>query len=144
VHVFSSSSGIEMAELDFYQHEWDLYPCRLGSSDGPPLDSHSTAELPPGRYVIRTPPSRSTQIPVYLTTDVPRTRAYSINSTVTAHTLHYTNYVMRVRCRDRCCCMTGQLVVGEDYTGFEAAHTFPLSETDIISLISSTNVETSH
>ena len=39
----------------------------------------------------------------------------------------------RVRDRDSRCCITGDLVAGEDYTGFEAAHIFPLSETDIVS-----------
>lgn len=37
-----------------------------------------------------------------------------------------------VRSRDDRCCIGGHLVAGEDYTGFEAAHIFPLSETDIV------------
>jgi hypothetical protein len=41
--------------------------------------------------------------------------------------------VTRVRARDLRCCITGGLVAGNDYTGFEAAHIFPLSETDIVS-----------
>jgi hypothetical protein len=43
--------------------------------------------------------------------------------------------VTRIRERDERCCITGQLVVGEDYTGFEAAHIFPLSETDIVGFV---------
>ena len=43
-----------------------------------------------------------------------------------------TNFVRRIRSRDRRCCITGE-IVGDDYTGFEAAHIFPLSETDIVS-----------
>ena len=39
----------------------------------------------------------------------------------------------RVRFRDSRCCIGGHLVAGEDYTGFEAAHIFPLSERDIVS-----------
>lgn len=39
----------------------------------------------------------------------------------------------RVRDRDSRCCITGDLVAGEDYTGFEAVHIFPLGETDIVS-----------
>ena len=39
----------------------------------------------------------------------------------------------RVRERDMCCCITGHEVAGDDFTGFEAAHIFPLSETDIVS-----------
>jgi len=42
--------------------------------------------------------------------------------------------VKRIRGRDARCCIKGDLVAGEDYTGFEAAHIFPLSETDIVSL----------
>ena len=38
----------------------------------------------------------------------------------------------RIRNRDSRCCITGDSVVGGDYTGFEAAHIFPLSETDIV------------
>jgi hypothetical protein len=43
------------------------------------------------------------------------------------------NFVTRVRDRDFRCCITGDLVAGEDYTGFEAAQIFPPSETDIVS-----------
>ncbi|KAH9981348.1 hypothetical protein BGW80DRAFT_1454239 [Lactifluus volemus] len=42
-----------------------------------------------------------------------------------------TRFVDRIRERDKRCCITGQLVFNEDYTGFETAHIFPLSETDI-------------
>lgn len=41
----------------------------------------------------------------------------------------------RVRERDMYCCITGQEVVADDFTGFEAAHIFPLSETDIVSFV---------
>jgi hypothetical protein len=44
--------------------------------------------------------------------------------------------VSRVRDRDLRCCITGDLVAAEDFTGFEAAHIFPLSETDIVGLSS--------
>ncbi|KAI0274363.1 hypothetical protein BGY98DRAFT_1099024 [Russula aff. rugulosa BPL654] len=71
--------------------------------------------------------TESAQVVVYLTTDVPRTRAYSVNCTYTPNEMQF---VTRIRERDERCCITGQLVVGEDYTGFEAAHIFPLSETD--------------
>lgn len=40
----------------------------------------------------------------------------------------------RVRDRDLRCCITGDLVAAGDFTGFEAAHIFPLSETDIVGL----------
>ena len=42
----------------------------------------------------------------------------------------------RVRDRDLRCCITGDLVAAEDFTGFEAAHIFPLSETGIVGLSS--------
>ncbi|KAF8496822.1 hypothetical protein F5888DRAFT_1702800 [Russula emetica] len=77
---------------------------------------------------MRTPPPESAQVVVYLTTDVPRTRSYSVNHT---YTPHETQFVTRIRERDERCCITGQLAVGGDYMGFEAAHIFPLSETDI-------------
>jgi hypothetical protein len=79
-----------------------LYPCQIGNSrasDGPTLDRNSEDELQPGRYVMRTPPgelarfsvvliadicvTELAQVVVYLTTDVPRTRAYSVNCTYT-------------------------------------------------------------
>ena len=40
----------------------------------------------------------------------------------------------RVRARDARCCIKGDLVAGEDYTGFEVAHIFPLSQTDIVGI----------
>lgn len=149
VFVFSSSNGAEVA--GFFQHggvsistfiswinevcyipiQWALYPCQFDNNrvaGGPALDSGSGDELQPGRYVIRTPPPQSGQAIVYFTTDLPRTRGYSINYT---YTPHETKFVTRVRDRDSRCCITGDLVAGEDYTGFEAAHIFPLSETDI-------------
>jgi hypothetical protein len=66
---------------------------------GTALDSGSRNELQPGHYIIRTlPPGEdytvsaadmndtgSAQITVYLTTDVPRTWAYSVNFTPTLH-----------------------------------------------------------
>jgi hypothetical protein len=87
----------------FVPGEWDLYPCQIGNncaSDGPALDRNSGDELQPGRYVMRTPPpgklarfsviltadicvSESAQVVVYLITDVPRTRAYSVTCTYT-------------------------------------------------------------
>jgi len=89
-------------EVCFVPGEWDLYPCQIGNnraSDGPALDRNSEGELQPGRYVICTPPgeyakflvvlttdiriTESAQVVVYLTTDVPRTRAYSVNYTYT-------------------------------------------------------------
>ncbi|KAH9998341.1 hypothetical protein BJV77DRAFT_959827 [Russula vinacea] len=93
-------------EVCYIPVEWALYPCKS--------DNNRAVEL--------------TQISVYLTTDVPRTRAYSVNNT---NTPHDTNFVTRVRSRDSRCCIGGHLVAGEDYTGFEAAHIFPLSETDL-------------
>ena len=33
---------------------------------------------------------------------------------------------------DKRCCITGEFVAAEDFTGFDAAHIFPLSETDIV------------
>ncbi|KIL58847.1 hypothetical protein M378DRAFT_170124 [Amanita muscaria Koide BX008] len=146
VHVFSSSDGAEVA--GFFQHggvsistfigwinevcsiyeEWALYPCKFDNNrvaDGAALDSSSADELQPGRYVIRTSPPNTGQLLVQLTTDVPRTRAYS------CHTPDNSNFVTRVRARDQRCCITGRLVAADDYTGFEVSHIFPLSETDI-------------
>jgi len=70
----------------------------------------------------------SASVSMFLTTDLPRTRAYSVNYT---YTPQETGFVSRVRHRDLRCCITGDLVAAEDFTGFEAAHIFPLSETDI-------------
>lgn len=91
----------------FVPAEWDLYPCQIGNnraSDGPALDRNSEDELQPGRYVMRTPPpgelarysvvltadiwvivAESAQVVVYLTTDVPWTRAYCVNYTNIPH-----------------------------------------------------------
>ncbi|KIL68758.1 hypothetical protein M378DRAFT_157881, partial [Amanita muscaria Koide BX008] len=149
VHVFSSSNGVEVA--GFFQHggvsistfigwinqvcsipeEWALYPCKFDNNraaDGAALDASSKDELQPGRYVIRTLPPKIGQVLVYLTSEVPRTRAYSCNYTSTPHN---TNFVKRVRARDQRCCITGRLVAADDYTGFDVPHIFPLNETDI-------------
>ncbi|KAF8956349.1 hypothetical protein BDZ97DRAFT_2079926 [Flammula alnicola] len=136
--AFSSTEALQsltfigwINEVCYIPVEWALYPSQFNNNravGGAALDSASGNELQPGRYVIRTPSPESAQIVVYLTTDVPRTRAYSVNYT---YTPHETNFVTRVGARDSRCCITGDLVAGEDYTGFEAAHIFPLSETDI-------------
>ena len=42
----------------------------------------------------------------------------------------------RVRNRDMCCCITGRQVAGDDFSGFEAAHIFPLCEMDLVSCLS--------
>jgi hypothetical protein len=90
--------------------EWALYPSQRDNDravGGPALDSGSENDIQPGRYVIRTlPPGEvslwclcpagwladrydcyieSAQVGVYLTTDVARTRAYSVNHTSTPH-----------------------------------------------------------
>lgn len=101
VHVFSSSDGAEVA--GFFQHggvsistfigwinevcsiyeEWALYPCKFDNNrvaDGAALDSSSEDELQPGCYVICTLPPKTGQVLVQLTTDVPRTRAYSCHT----------------------------------------------------------------
>jgi hypothetical protein len=54
--------------------------------------------------------------------------------------LQETDFVTRVRNRDKCCCMTGQLVAAEDFTGFDSAHIFPLSETDIVRCVPRTHI----
>lgn len=95
-------------QVCFVPGEWNLYPCqidnnRASSSDGPALDRDSVDELQPGCYVMRTPPpgeharvfllsyslliicvTESAQVVVYLTTDVPRTRAYSVDYSSTS------------------------------------------------------------
>ena len=40
------------------------------------------------------------------------------------------NFATRIRNRDRRCCVTGREVFGNNFTGFEAAHIFPLGQTD--------------
>jgi hypothetical protein len=90
-------------EVCYFPSELALYPCQFNNNcavTDAALDSGSEDELQPGRYVIRTPPPgkvlhlpfapaadrvviESAQIIVYLTTDVPRTRVYSVNYTVT-------------------------------------------------------------
>ena len=88
-------------EVCYIPVEWALYPCQFDNNravGGMALDSGSGNEIPPGRYVIRTlppgeallhflvPPAdtnviESAQVNMFLTTDVPRTRAYSVDHT---------------------------------------------------------------
>ncbi|KAF8629879.1 hypothetical protein AX15_003238 [Amanita polypyramis BW_CC] len=77
VHVFNASNGNEVAgfsqhggvtiskfvgwinEIAFIPEAWCLYPSKFNNNcvvGGPALDSNSVAEIPPGRYVIRTLP----------------------------------------------------------------------------------------
>jgi hypothetical protein len=42
----------------------------------------------------------------------------------------------RVRARDQCCVVTGAEVPDEDFTGFEAAHIFPVAHIDLVWLLS--------
>ena len=92
----------------------------------------------------------SAQISVYLTTDVPRTRAYSVNRTYTPNVRFpgtvcsgFADKPVRKLISLRefnpatpTAAFGGHLVAGGDYTGFEIAHIFPLSETDIVSYFS--------
>jgi hypothetical protein len=96
--------------------------------------------------------TESAQVVVYLTTDVPRTRSYSVNHTYTPH-VRFRLLFLRLRgsltnTLGDAICNTNQgtrrallyygsitVVVGGDYTGFEAAHIFPLSETDIVGFV---------
>lgn len=41
----------------------------------------------------------------------------------------------RVRNRDRRCCITGERVPYDNYDGFEAAHIFPIGQTDTVSFL---------
>lgn len=100
-------------KICFVSGEWELYPCQIGNnraSDGPALDRNSEGELQPGRYVMRTPPPgecarfrvvltadiriiESAQVVVNLITDVPRTRAYSVNYTYTPHVRFWLHFL---------------------------------------------------
>ncbi|KAI9510057.1 hypothetical protein F5148DRAFT_1147871 [Russula earlei] len=60
--------------------------------------------------------------------DMPLRREYSIN------TPHSANLTTRIRNRDRRCCFTGREVSGNNFTGFEAAHIFPLGQIDEVGL----------
>jgi hypothetical protein len=84
----------------------------------------------------------SAQTIVYLTTDVPRPRAYSINYTCTPHvrfpatfSSHLKSLTKRLGNEFRDASQESRLplLAGEDSTGFEVAHIFPLSEADIVS-----------
>jgi hypothetical protein len=94
-----------ISKVCYVPSQWALYPCKPNNNraaSGPALDSSSGDEIQPGRYVIRTVTpgefmrssiacshsrsvSEASQTIVYLTSDVPRTRMYSINCTHTSH-----------------------------------------------------------
>ncbi|KIM83669.1 hypothetical protein PILCRDRAFT_7081 [Piloderma croceum F 1598] len=119
-----------ISEICYISENCALYPCQPNNNrdiGGPALDSSSALEIQPGRYVIRSP--KSAQVCVFLTSDLPRPRTYSVDFTHSPH--DSTNFVTRVRNRDKRCCITGHLVAGGDFTGFEAAHIYPLSAADI-------------
>jgi HNH endonuclease len=80
--------------------------------------------------------------------DLPLRREYSFNYTYTPHVCHViillsfsspgsqsTNFATRIRDRDRRCCITGREVFGNNFTGFETAHIFPLGQSDEVGRI---------
>jgi hypothetical protein len=94
-----------ISEICYIPEAWALYPCQFNNNravSGPALDSGSTLEIQPGHYVIRSPPPgkicgncrciatdisivESTQVAIFLSSDLPCTRAYSVNYMYTPH-----------------------------------------------------------
>jgi hypothetical protein len=93
-----------ISEICYIPEVWALYPCQFNNNravGGPALDSGSTLEIQPGRYVIRSPaPGKihgncrcitnisiveSAQVAIFLSSDLPCTRAFSVNYTYTPH-----------------------------------------------------------
>ncbi|KDQ19435.1 hypothetical protein BOTBODRAFT_170536 [Botryobasidium botryosum FD-172 SS1] len=147
IRVLESRSGKELAGFwqygrieiaTFYQwldvlligspSDWRLFPCESNCAMpvGPALERDDTGILQPSFYVICAPDQ--SPINVSITPEMPRRRQYSVNMT---HTPREKDFVTRVRHRDRRCCMTGKLVFNNNCIGFEAAHIFPPSETDL-------------
>ncbi|TFK67684.1 hypothetical protein BDN72DRAFT_87213 [Pluteus cervinus] len=93
---------------------------------GGPLDRESTETLAIGSYVILDKDRRL--IDVAHSEHRPLLREYSTSH---SHTSNSNEFVTRVRERDRQCCLTGMKVRGTNYTGFEVAHIFPFSQTDV-------------
>ena len=75
--------------------------------------------------------------------DMPLGWEHSINCTYIPHVCHViiylpfswpgsqsTNFATRIRNCDHRCCITGREIFGDNFTGFEAAHIFPLGQTD--------------
>ncbi|KIY51888.1 hypothetical protein FISHEDRAFT_70385 [Fistulina hepatica ATCC 64428] len=103
------------------------------AATGPVLDRNDGTSLAPGHYALFAAGNTGALRPIRVTVcpEQPRRRSYSINYTFTPHSKIFT---ARVRARDMRCCFTGETVVplehgGYEFTGFEAAHIFPLSET---------------
>ncbi|KAI0257491.1 hypothetical protein BJV78DRAFT_1357541 [Lactifluus subvellereus] len=116
---------------------WALYPTVVHpkqtpmSATGPRLERNDVGILAPGDYIILHRDSAEV-IGIFVIQERPRRRPYSTNFTYTPHSEDFTT---RVRARDMRCCISGEPVAsipgtGHNFTGFEAAHIFPLSETD--------------
>ncbi|TFK63077.1 hypothetical protein BDN72DRAFT_338246 [Pluteus cervinus] len=90
---------------------------------GEPLDRKSTELMATGTYVILDDERLPANIGYLFDKPLPRE-----NSADDPQTPGYNSFVSRVRARDRRCCFTGEAVIGENFTGFEVAHIFPLGQ----------------
>jgi len=105
-----------------------LFPCESEhnlNQRGSPLNPNNSDILEIGTYVLLS--EGGNFIAVGYTLDMPPRREYSINDTYKSHS---TDFTTRIRNRDRRCCFTGREVFGNNFTGFEAVHIFPLGQTD--------------
>jgi len=117
--INASIVGPDSMRLFRCESEHDL------NQQGLPLDPNSLDLIGSGTYVLLS--ESGNFISVGFALDMPLRREYSINYTYTPHS---TNFTTRIRNRDRRCCLTGREVFGSNFTGFEAAHIFPLGQTD--------------
>ncbi|KAK2465774.1 hypothetical protein APHAL10511_002318 [Amanita phalloides] len=92
---------------------------------GIPLDPNSSDVLEIGTYVLLN--EGGSFITMGHVIDMPLRREYSYNDTCTPRS---TDFTTRVRDRDGRCCFTGREVLGNNFTGFEAAHILPMGQTD--------------
>jgi hypothetical protein len=103
-------------EVCYISEAWNIYPCQFNNNravGGPALDSNSTLEIQPGRYVIRSPPPskifgdsgytttdinivESARVAIFLSSDLARKRAFSVNFTYTPHVRYQSRIVLRL------------------------------------------------
>jgi len=117
-----------MSYVTVTENPYLLFPCAGRENlnpNGPPLHRESDDAMPTGTYVLLTEgglPLRAGHV-----IDMPRRREHSFNHTDASQS---TDFTTRVRSRDKRCCFTGRPVFGNNYTAFEAAHIFPLGQTE--------------
>ncbi|KAI9780784.1 MAG: hypothetical protein M1839_006572 [Geoglossum umbratile] len=103
-------------------------PENPATNHGPSINlSGNNNAVHPGYFVVLSANGEPLDIPITEETAVPRSLSYSLSSPDP----RVAAFRDRVRERDNCCVVTGTRVLFQEYSGFQAAHIFPVAHLDL-------------